>query len=51
MQVGDKYKVRVFPGVAHGFTTRYDLEDDVALGQACEAHDELLAWFAKYLST
>ncbi|CAM6089209.1 unnamed protein product [Calypogeia fissa] len=50
-EVGDKYKVRVFPEVTHGFTTRYDLEDDVAHGKACEAHDELLAWFAKYLSS
>lgn len=50
-EVGNKYYVRIFPDVEHGFTTRYDLEDEKAHHRACEAHDELLAWFAKYLST
>lgn len=50
VQVGDKYFVKVFPGGEHGFTTRYDLEDEAAHHRACEAHDELLLWFGKYLS-
>jgi dienelactone hydrolase len=49
-EVGDKYYVKVFPDVEHGFTTRYDLKDEAAHLKACEAHDEMLAWFAKYLA-
>ncbi|XP_042970261.1 endo-1,3;1,4-beta-D-glucanase-like isoform X2 [Carya illinoinensis] len=41
----DSY-VKIFPKVMHGWTTRYDDEDDGALKSAEEAHHEdLLQWF------
>ncbi|CAN0923359.1 unnamed protein product [Linum grandiflorum] len=41
--------VKVFPGVSHGWTVRYNDEDKAAVKAAEEAHDDMLEWFAKYV--
>ncbi|GLT47496.1 hypothetical protein SLA2020_211910 [Shorea laevis] len=41
--------VKIFPKVAHGWTVRYDVNDEAAVKPANEAHADLLAWFAKYV--
>ncbi|XP_042431359.1 endo-1,3;1,4-beta-D-glucanase-like [Zingiber officinale] len=41
--------VKVFPGVAHGWTVRYGTDDEAAVEKAEEAHKDLLDWFEKYL--
>ncbi|GAB2295147.1 hypothetical protein Dimus_029321 [Dionaea muscipula] len=41
--------VKIFPGVSHGWTVRYDTEDAVAVKYAEEAHKDMLAWFTKHL--
>ena len=41
--------VKVFPGVAHGWTVRYSAEDATAVKCAEEAHHNMLEWFAKYI--
>ncbi|KAG0480422.1 hypothetical protein HPP92_010996 [Vanilla planifolia] len=41
--------VKIFPGVAHGWTVRYDPNDEAAVKKAEEAHQDLLHWFVKHL--
>ncbi|KAL5541692.1 hypothetical protein UlMin_009402 [Ulmus minor] len=41
--------VKIFPGVAHGWTVRYNVEDEAAVKSAEEAHLDLLNWFTKYV--
>ncbi|XP_068660185.1 endo-1,3;1,4-beta-D-glucanase-like [Aristolochia californica] len=41
--------VKIFPGVAHGWTMRYDADDELAVKRAEEAHSDMLAWLTKYL--
>lgn len=41
--------VKIYPGVAHGWTVRYDENDEVAVKNAEEAHDKMLEWLNKYL--
>jgi dienelactone hydrolase len=41
--------VKIYPGVAHGWTVRYDVNDDDAVAKAHEAHNKTLEWFGKYL--
>ncbi|KAK8548517.1 hypothetical protein V6N13_054692 [Hibiscus sabdariffa] len=41
--------VKVFPGVGHGWTMRYNDEDESAVKSAQEAHDDMFNWFNKYL--
>ncbi|XP_023539325.1 endo-1,3;1,4-beta-D-glucanase isoform X2 [Cucurbita pepo subsp. pepo] len=41
--------VKIFPKVSHGWTVRYNVEDEEAVKCADEAHGDLLAWFTKYL--
>jgi len=41
--------VKIFPGVVHGWTVRYNIEDEVAVKHAEEAHQDMLDWFGKYL--
>ncbi|KAK7846293.1 endo-1 [Quercus suber] len=43
------FYVKMFPKVIHGWTTRYEDEDEVAVKSAEEAHQNLLDWFAKYI--
>ena len=44
----DSY-VKIFPKVSHGWTVRYNVEDEAAVKSAEESHQNLLEWFAKYL--
>ncbi|CAL1411571.1 unnamed protein product [Linum trigynum] len=41
--------VKIFPGVSHGWTVRYSIEDEAAVKAAEEAHKDALEWFAKYV--
>ncbi|XP_022722004.1 endo-1,3;1,4-beta-D-glucanase-like isoform X2 [Durio zibethinus] len=41
--------VKIFPGVAHGWTVRYNVEDESAVKIAEEAHEDMLNWFSKYV--
>nr|XP_023891731.1 endo-1,3;1,4-beta-D-glucanase-like [Quercus suber] len=43
------FYVKIFPKVIHGWTTRYEDQDEVAVKSAEEAHQNLLDWFAKYI--
>ncbi|KAJ9700204.1 hypothetical protein PVL29_005835 [Vitis rotundifolia] len=40
--------VKIFPGVAHGWTVRYSVEDEWGVKSAEEAHGDVLNWFSKY---
>ncbi|KAJ4968078.1 hypothetical protein NE237_014779 [Protea cynaroides] len=41
--------VKIFPGVPHGWTVRFDVADKKAVEPAEEAHQDMLDWFAKYV--
>lgn len=41
--------VKIFPGVTHGWTLRYDETKEAEVENANEAHKLLIDWFAKYL--
>lgn len=41
--------VKIFNGVAHGWTVRYKVEDENAVKRAKEAHQNMLDWFAQYV--
>ncbi|XP_049354470.1 endo-1,3;1,4-beta-D-glucanase-like [Solanum verrucosum] len=41
--------VKIYPGVAHGWTVRYNEEDKKAVQSAEEAHQDMLNWFAKHV--
>ncbi|XVF64985.1 hypothetical protein PTKIN_Ptkin09bG0210500 [Pterospermum kingtungense] len=41
--------VKIFPAVAHGWTVRYNVEDESAVKSAEEAHEEMLNWFVKHV--
>ncbi|KAH0633687.1 hypothetical protein KY289_036648 [Solanum tuberosum] len=41
--------VKIYPGVAHGWTVRYNEEDKKAVPSAEEAHQDMLNWFAKHV--
>ncbi|KAK1265037.1 hypothetical protein QJS04_geneDACA010506 [Acorus gramineus] len=41
--------VKIFPGVAHGWAMRYDVNDESAVKNAEEAHKHMLDWFVKYV--
>ncbi|CAI0466439.1 unnamed protein product [Linum tenue] len=41
--------VKIFPGVAHGWTVRYKAEDEAEVKAAEEAHNDALEWFAKHV--
>ncbi|KZV32400.1 1,4-beta-D-glucanase-like [Dorcoceras hygrometricum] len=40
---------KIFPGVAHGWTLRYNLTDTKAVKAAEKAHLDMLHWFIKYV--
>jgi len=42
--------VKIYPGVAHGWTVRYSEDDEVAVKNAEEAHIKMLEWLNKYLN-
>jgi carboxymethylenebutenolidase len=41
--------VKIFPGVSHGWTVRYNNEDAAAVKSAEEALANMTDWFDKYL--
>ncbi|KAF3955559.1 hypothetical protein ACB098_02G028600 [Castanea mollissima] len=41
--------VKIFPGVAHGWTLRYNVDDESAVKSAEESHLDMLNWFTKYV--
>ncbi|KAF5799686.1 putative dienelactone hydrolase, alpha/Beta hydrolase [Helianthus annuus] len=41
--------VKIYPGVVHGWSTRYRDDDEHAVKSAMEAHTDMLNWFTKYL--
>lgn len=41
--------VKIFPGVAHGWSVRYKDEDEKAVHTAEEAYQDMLNWFTKYI--
>ncbi|CAN0892632.1 unnamed protein product [Linum grandiflorum] len=41
--------VKIFPGVAHGWTVRYKDEDEAAVSSAEESHQDMLDWFTKFV--
>ncbi|XP_062108466.1 endo-1,3;1,4-beta-D-glucanase-like [Humulus lupulus] len=41
--------VKIFPGVAHGWTVRYNDEDPFSVNSAEESHLDLTNWFTKYV--
>ncbi|XP_078149172.1 endo-1,3;1,4-beta-D-glucanase-like isoform X1 [Carex rostrata] len=41
--------VKIFPGVEHGWTVRYNVTDKVAVKKAEEAHKKMRQWFDKYV--
>ncbi|XP_008802649.2 endo-1,3;1,4-beta-D-glucanase-like [Phoenix dactylifera] len=42
--------VKIFPGVVHGWTVRYDTSDEPAVKKAEEAHRDMFEWFTKHLN-
>ncbi|MED6133804.1 hypothetical protein PIB30_031579 [Stylosanthes scabra] len=42
--------VKIYPGVGHGWTLKYNVEDESAVKSAEEAHQEMLDWFTKYIN-
>ncbi|XP_062097155.1 endo-1,3;1,4-beta-D-glucanase-like [Humulus lupulus] len=45
----DSY-VEIIPKVEHGWTVRYNVDDESASKSANEAHNKMLEWFSKYLN-
>ncbi|KAJ4827284.1 hypothetical protein Tsubulata_040027 [Turnera subulata] len=43
--------VKIFPGVAHGWTVRYKAGDERTVKVAEEAHRDMLDWFVKHLKS
>ncbi|KAJ4722354.1 endo-1,31,4-beta-D-glucanase-like [Melia azedarach] len=41
--------VKIYPGVPHGWTVRYNVEDESAVRSAEEAHEVLLNWITKHV--
>ncbi|XP_065863445.1 endo-1,3;1,4-beta-D-glucanase-like [Euphorbia lathyris] len=41
--------VKIFPGVHHGWSVRYNDDDESAVKSAEEAHNDMLNWFTKHV--
>ncbi|XP_055960577.1 endo-1,3;1,4-beta-D-glucanase-like [Mercurialis annua] len=41
--------VKIFPNVVHGWTMRYNVEDENAVKSANEAYADMIAWFTKHV--
>ncbi|MCL7046016.1 hypothetical protein MKW94_005657 [Papaver nudicaule] len=41
--------VKIFKGVRHGWTVRYNIKNEEAVKRAEEAHNDMLEWFFKYV--
>lgn len=40
---------KIFPGVKHGWTVRYNSDDEFAVKSAEESHADMLSWLNKYI--
>ncbi|KAF7837222.1 endo-1,3-1,4-beta-D-glucanase-like [Senna tora] len=40
---------KIYPGVSHGWTVKYNVEDESAVKSAEEAHQDMLNWFTKHI--
>ncbi|KAJ8472022.1 hypothetical protein OPV22_026365 [Ensete ventricosum] len=45
----ESHIVKIFPGVAHGWTVRYKADDAAAVKRAQEAHQDMLKWFTQHV--
>ncbi|KAK7303232.1 hypothetical protein RJT34_14134 [Clitoria ternatea] len=43
--------VKLYPGVSHGWTVRYNVDDEAAVKIAEEAHQDMLNWFIKHVKS
>ncbi|RDX58072.1 hypothetical protein CR513_62638 [Mucuna pruriens] len=41
--------VKLYPGVSHGWTLRYNVDDEETVKSAKEAHQDMLNWFIKHV--
>lgn len=41
--------VKIYPRVSHGWTVRYNVEDEFAVKSAEEAHEDMINWLTKYV--
>ncbi|KAH9765323.1 DLH domain-containing protein [Citrus sinensis] len=41
--------VKTYPGVCHGWTVRYFVNDTFAVNSAAEAHEDMINWFEKHV--
>ncbi|XP_048129648.1 endo-1,3;1,4-beta-D-glucanase-like [Rhodamnia argentea] len=41
--------VKIFPGVSHGWSVKYDDANEFAVKSAKEAHEDMLNWFLKHV--
>ena len=41
--------VHIYPGVQHGWTCRYNADDEQEVEKANEAHAKIVEWFGKFL--
>ncbi|XP_050216507.1 endo-1,3;1,4-beta-D-glucanase-like [Mercurialis annua] len=44
-----EHHVKIFPKVVHGWTVRYNVEDENAVKCANEAHADMIEWFTKHV--
>jgi carboxymethylenebutenolidase len=44
-----EYFSKIYPGVDHGWTVRYDENDEKAVKSAYEAQVDCISWFKKHL--
>nr|XP_009417916.1 PREDICTED: endo-1,3;1,4-beta-D-glucanase-like isoform X1 [Musa acuminata subsp. malaccensis] len=45
----ERHIVKIFPGVAHGWTVRHKADDAAAVKRAQEAHQDMLNWFIQHV--
>ncbi|CAL9167315.1 unnamed protein product [Musa hybrid cultivar] len=45
----ERHIVKIFPGVAHGWTVRHKADDAAAVKRAHEAHQDMLNWFIQHV--
>lgn len=45
----ERHIVKIFPGVAHGWTVKHKADDAAAVKHAQEAHQDMLNWFIQHV--
>lgn len=41
--------MKIYPRVSHGWSVRYNVEDEFAVKSAEEAHEDMINWLTKYV--